>query len=77
MGEDTLGVKADGSAFLTFKVELTQRELGINTAGEEGYQTVSPESMAKMWANKYRHILPMYGLGFEIVTGASGNSLIK
>tara|TARA_R100001594_G_scaffold8348_3_gene21669 strand:+ start:3361 stop:5010 length:1650 start_codon:yes stop_codon:yes gene_type:complete len=69
MEGDSMGVKVKNSSYLNFVVELTQRDLGNNTGGEEGYMGVSAESMAKMWANKYRHMLSIYGLDFEILAG--------
>tara|TARA_R100001594_G_scaffold5456_3_gene16972 strand:+ start:2288 stop:3934 length:1647 start_codon:yes stop_codon:yes gene_type:complete len=67
MEADNLGVKGKGSNFLNFKVQLTQSDSWENTA--DGYSGITPENMANMWANKYRHILKMYGIAFEMLGG--------
>ena len=69
MEGDTMGVKVKNSSHLNFVVNLPPRDMGDNESGEEGYKTVTADSMAKMWANKYRHILSIYGLDFEILDG--------
>ena len=72
LGADIHNIKEKGSTSLTTYIELTEDDIRID--GDGGYETITGNTLVKMWVNKYAGLLKTYGV---IIDSRDGKHFIR